>query len=343
MKIAFFETNAEEEAVLSELMAPLSKNGITYDFIDDKLSETNIDKAADAEIVSVFVFSEMKKDLIDRLPKLKFITTRSTGFDHIDIAYCKTKGITVCNVPAYGSRTVAEFAFALMLGLSRRTFLAYHQVKESHDLDYSRFKGFNLAEKTLGIIGTGRIGLNVAQIARGFQMNIHAYDPFPNNEKATEIGYEYMDLNEVLKTSDIVTIHVPYNEKTHHLINKENIKLFKKGALLINTARGEVVETEAVLWAIKEKILSGVGLDVLEGERAFKEEWARLTSSDEKQKLHADEVKTILETHMLIEMPEVAITPHIAFFTDEAKREIMQTTVDNIGAFVKNAVINAAK
>jgi len=344
MKIAFFEVAEDEQPVLEELMQTLvAKLGAKVSYTAEKLTPQTANLAAGANVVSVFVYSEVKKDVIDALPELKFITTRSTGYDHIDTAYAKSKGIAVSSVPAYGSRTVAEYAFALMLGLSRKTFLAYHQVKEKHELDYSSFKGFNLMGKTLGIVGTGRIGLNVAEIAKGFRMEVVAYDPFPNEAKAKELGFKYLPLEELLPASDVVTLHVPYNEETHHLINKNNIKLFKRGALLINTARGEVVETEAIMMGIKDKILAGVGVDVLEGERAFKEEWARLTSSDEKQQLHAEELKTLLETHVLIELPEVAITPHIAFFTGEAKREIMQTTIDNIEAYSNQSPINLAK
>jgi D-lactate dehydrogenase len=341
MKVAFFETSEDEIKVLTELLSPLTKKGLVEaEFFSEKIDTSNIDKAKDAEALSVFVYSEIKQPIIDQLPKLKYVTTRSTGFDHIDIAYCLSRSITVSNVPAYGSRTVAEFTFTLLLGLSRKAFLAYNQIKEKHDFDYSHFKGFNLMGKTIGIIGTGRIGGNVAQIAHGFGMNIIAYDPFPNEQKAKELGFTYMSLDEVLANADVVTLHVPYNKGTHHLINKNNIKKFKRGAILINTSRGEIIETDALLIGLNEKILSGVGMDVMEGERAFKEEWIRLTASDEKQKMHTEDIKVLLENHMLMDNDNVAITPHIAFFTDEAKREIMQTTIDNLNGFTSGKPVN---
>ncbi|MGE5298297.1 MAG: NAD(P)-dependent oxidoreductase [Acidobacteriaceae bacterium] len=345
MKIKFFEIGDGEQAVLTELLEPIIKESkAEVEFSTDKLGIENVADAQGCEIISVFINSVIKQDVLDKLPQLKFITTRSTGFDHIDTAYAKSKGVVTCNVPAYGSRTVAEFAFALMLGLSRKTFLAYHQVKENHDFDFSHFKGFNLMGKTLGIVGTGRIGLNVAEMAiNGFKMKVLATDPYPNQKKAQELGFAYLGLEELLPKCDIVSIHVPYMKSTHHLINESNIRLFKPGALLVNTARGEIVKTEALLLGLKEKILAGVGLDVLEGERELKEEWTRITGGNELTALHSDQIKTLLEDHMLIDYPQVAITPHIAFFTDEAKREIMQTTTDNISGYLKQSLVNVTK
>ncbi len=343
MQIAFFETSPEEQEFLQKLFAgKLSTAKLTFN--PAKLDSSTLEEAKRADIISIFINSEIKKEVIDQLPNLKLITTRSTGFDHIDVAACASKKIVVSNVPAYGSRTVAEYAFALMLGLTRKTMAAYHHVKERHDFDFSDFRGFNLTGKTLGIIGTGRIGLNVAQIAiRGFEMKVIAYDPYPNEAKAKELGFQYADLDTLLQNSDIVSIHAPYNQSTHHLINQNNVGKFKKGALLINTARGEIVDTEALLYALKNQILDGVALDVLEGERQLKEELTRLTEDQAASKMHADQIKILLEDHMLIDMPQVAITPHMAFFTTEAKQEILHTTFENIAAFAENKTLNTVK
>lgn len=330
MKTIFYETTAEDQKALLELLA--SAPDVQAEFVPEKLTAENI--RADAEAVSVFVGSEVKKEQIDAMPNLKLIAARSTGFDHVDTAYAKTKNIAVCNVPAYGSRTVAEFAFTLILSLSRKLFVAADQIKEGKGFDYQAFEGFNLQGKTIGIIGTGRIGLNVAQIAKGFDMQILGFDPHPSEEKAKEYGIKYVSLDQLLQGSDVVTIHVPYMKETHHLINSGNIKKIKKGALLINTARGEVVDTEALLLALKGGSVAGAGLDVLEGERMLKDEATLIAHSDPKHP-SLGELKTLIENHTLINMPNVIITPHIAFYSKEAKHEILKTTAENILDFKK--------
>lgn len=335
MKIFFYETNAEDQKVLAGLLAPLPD--FEAEYIGEKLSAENL--RADAEVISVFVGSEVRREQIDAMPKLKFIAARSTGFDHIDVAYAKQKGIGVANVPAYGSRTVAEFAFTLLLALSRRLYVAADQIKEGKGFDYQAFEGFNLQGKTLGIVGTGRIGLNVAQIAKGFDMQILGFDPHPNEEKAKTYGIKYLTLDELLANSDVITLHVPYMKETHHLINKDNIKKIKKGALVINTARGEVIDTEALLMALKEGIVGGAGLDVLEGERMLKDETTLIAHSDPKHP-SLDDLKTLIEDHALINMPNVIITPHIAFYTKEAKEEILKITVENIDGFKQGQIKN---
>jgi D-lactate dehydrogenase len=335
MKIIFFEASENEEKHLRghvEKTVELSDTEII--FSREKLNIKNVGLANGAEIVSVFINSALDKEVIDALPDLKLIVTRSTGFDHIDHKYATEKGIKVANMPAYGSRTVAEYTFALILGLSRKVLDASYQVKIGHGFDISEFRGFDLYGKTIGIVGTGKIGQNVAKIAKGFEMNIVAYDKFPNQELAGKIGFSYLSLDELLQKSDIITLHVPSNPETKHLINKENVKKIKPGAILINTARGDVCDTEAILWAISEKILSGVGLDVLEGERSLKEE-SQLFLEQDTIDLDSNQIKTLLEDHLLIGRPEVFVTPHIAFFTREAQHEIVVTAVENIVAFLK--------
>lgn len=302
----------------------------TTKYIEAPLAAETAKAAHDASIVSVFVNSLVDQTVIDSLPNLKLLVTRSTGFDHIDVAYAQSKGIIVCNVPAYGSRTVAEFTFALLLGLSRKVFQAVEQIKHKNNWDISHFEGFNLQGKTIGIVGTGRIGLNVAQIAKGFDMTIIAHDVFPNEEKAKAYGFSYVPFSELLATSDIITFHVPATKDTYHLINRENIKQLKKGALIINTARGDVLDPEAILIALKQGVLAGAALDVLEGEHDLKEE-AELMSDN---KLNFDKLKMLLDDHMLIDHPQVIITPHIAFNTAEARAEITKTTLENIQSFL---------
>lgn len=325
MKIAFFEIRPEEESLISSSL--LGEDCI---FVKEILTKENINLAKDAEIVSIFINSKIDKEIIDSLPNLKLITTRSTGFDHIDTAYAKEKNIKVANVPAYGSETVAEFTFALILSLSRKIFEAKNSVLEKQGFDLTNLQGFDLNGKTLGVIGTGRIGQNVIKIASAFGMKILAMDVKPNAELSSKYGFEYTDIENLLKNSDIVTLHVPYFAENKHLINSGNIGLMKNSAYLINTARGELVETDALLKALSSKNIAGAGLDVLEAERELKEEAGLLVSSEEKIK----DIKTVLEDHAIMNMPNVVVTPHIAFFSHEACDEISKTTAQNIKSFI---------
>lgn len=336
MNITHFEINPDEE----QLLKTLDQGANTVKCTEENLTSATAGQANNAEIVTVFVNSVIDQAVFDALPNLKLLVTRSTGYDHIDIAYAQSKGITVCNVPAYGSRTVAEFTFALILNLSRKVFHAIEQIREKGEWDTSKFEGFNLQGKTLGIVGTGRIGLNMAQIAKGFDMKVLAFDAFPNEQKAQAYGFTYAKtLEEVLSNSDIVTLHVPATKDTHHLINSENILTFKKGSILINTSRGDVVDPEAILLGLNKGILHSVGLDVLEGEHELKEE-AELMSSN---KLNYEKLKTLLDDHILMNHPNVIVTPHIAFNTAEARAEIMTTTLSNIHSFLEGTPQNIVK
>ncbi|MDO8504222.1 MAG: NAD(P)-dependent oxidoreductase [Candidatus Liptonbacteria bacterium] len=304
-------------------------------FYSEKLTPATATLAKDSEIVSVFINSQVRQEALDSLPNLKLIQTRSTGYDHIDVAYAKSKNILVASVPGYGARTVAEFAFALMLTLSRKIFGARHQMLEGDSFEISTFKGFELCGKTLGVVGTGRIGRNVIKIAKGFEMKVLAFDVFPDANLAKEMGFEYVELQTLLSGSDIVTLHAPYNEKSHHLINHDNIGQMKKHAYLINTARGELVETDALVRALERGDLAGAGLDVLEGERQLKEEAELFRAGKE----FAD-YKTLFADHVLMGMKNVVLTPHIAFDTVEGTREILETTAKIIASFASGTPEN---
>jgi D-lactate dehydrogenase len=334
MKIIFFGLEQEEQDIFLK-----SFNNENISFIKERLDENNVLKAKDAEIVCVFVDSEVNKKVIDALPNLKFIATRATGYNNIDCEYAKTKGIKVSNVPAYGSHTVAEFAFGLILNLSRNIIKANNYIRQSSDFNYFPvMEGFDLESKTLGIVGTGKIGKNVLKIAKGFAMNVIAYDLHPDLVFAKENNFEYKTLQEVVSQSDIITLHAPYTKENQHLINRENISLMKKGVYIINTARGELIDTDALVWGLKEGIIGGVGLDVLEGESELKEEMEILFSPGKSARIES--YKTLLEDHILMEMSNVIITPHIAFYTREAVSEIFKTTILNIKGFLTNNPVN---
>ena len=296
----------------------------------EKIDPLTLPAANDFDAVSVFVNSEITPEVLAALPSLKFIATRSTGFDHVDAAACKAKNVAVSYVPGYGDNTVAEFAFGLILNLTRRIYRAIDQIKEADSFDLHGLRGMDIKGKTIGIIGTGRIGREMIRIAKGFGMNVLAHDPFPNAQAAQEMGFEYLKLEELLGRSDVISLHTPYNKDTHHLINKTNIALIKKGAYLVNTARGPIVETEALVAALKDGTLAGAGLDVLEEEGETKDEMKFLGAGS----LQVQELRTMLQNHMLMKMPNVLITPHNAFNTAEAMERILGTTLENVRGFV---------
>lgn len=333
MKITFFETPPAEQETLTRLLP-----GAALSFHEEKLTIENCTLAEDAEIISVFINSRITKELLEKLPAVKFITTRSTGFDHVDVAACTEKRIVVSNVPAYGSETVAEYAFALLLSLSRKVFDACHQIKETAEFSIEGFRGFDLSGKTIGVIGTGRIGKNAIRIANGFGMKVVAYDMHPDAAYASANSVAYMDLPQLLAASDVITIHAPYTKETHHLINKAAVGQMKKGVYIINTARGEIIDTEALVWGLEEKIIAGAGLDVLEGEREIKEEMELIKSPEV-----IANYKILLEDHLLMKMPQVIVTPHIAFYSKEAEESILETTAANINGFIAGTPANTVK
>lgn len=289
----------------------------------------------DATVLCTFIESPIGAAEMDHFPSLKLIATRSTGFDHIDLAAAEARGILVANVPSYGENTVAEFTFALILSLSRRIPEARGRVL-SGAFSPTDLRGFDLAGKTLGVIGCGHIGAHVIRMANGFGMKVLGFETHPDAERARTLGFTYAALPDLLAASDIVTIHVPYNAHTHHLINKENIGLLKKGAYLINTARGAVVETEALTRALESGALAGAGLDVLEEEGDLDDEMKLLSMP------HPNEasLKITLENHYLISHPRVLVTPHLAFNTTEAIERILDTTIKNIRSFSAGSPVN---
>ena len=333
-KIGFFELEGWEEKLISE---NFPNQEITAS--QDKINELSLPQSRDFEILSIFVDSRIDKGILENFPQLKCITTRSTGFDHIDVAACKEKGIKVLYVPGYGDNTVAEFAFGLILSLTRKIYEGVDRVKETGSFSLNNLRGVDIKGKTMGIIGTGRIGREMINMAIGFGMNVLAYDPYPDQNLAKDKGITYLTLNEVLERADIISIHCPYNEDTHHLIGKNNINKIKRGAYLINTARGAVVETEALIEALNAGILAGAGLDVLEEEGETKDELNTLSLGHPKE----EELKIMLRNHMLMKMPNVLVTPHNAFNSQEAMERILKTTLDNINGYLKGELINEVK
>lgn len=330
MKIAFFEIEDWEKDYLKTRLAEHE-----LFFYLEQVSSKNISKVSNTHILSTFIYSQLSAELLSRFPSLKLITTRSTGFDHIDIAYCQKNGITVCNVPTYGVDTIAEHTFALILALSRKIIPSIEKTRKG-DLSLEGLRGFELAGKTLGIVGFGHIGKRVAEIARCFHLNVLVTSRHPDEKLAQQHGVTFVDLSTLLSSSDIISLHVPLNKETTHLINKENIRLVKRGAILINTARGAVAETEAIVWALEQRILGAAALDVLDEECVLKEERELLT----KEFLKTCDLKTQLLNHVLLTKENVIITPHNAFNSNEALQEILETTISNITEFATGKPIN---
>ena len=306
-------------------------------FFDDE-KEVNKDKSK-IEILSNFIGYPVSSETLKQFPNLKYITTRSTGYDRIDLEACAERGILVSNVPTYGENTVAEFAFALLLALSRKIFPGVKRVREQGLFATEGLQGFDLQGKTLGVIGTGHIGTYVIKIAKGFGTNVVAFDPYSKAELATQFGFSYVLLEDLLKSSNVISLHVPYMPATHHLINAKNIGLCKKGAAIINTACGGLIETPALASALKSGQIAGAGLDVLEEEGFVKDEGHMLAEG------HPNELqlKTILADHELMYMGNVLVTPHNAFNTKEALQRILDKTIINIQSFVAGKPINLVK
>lgn len=322
MKIAYIAPyEGEKEIALAAL------EGHEVVFIDHPIRSEVPEEVRDAEALSVFVDSVVTEAMIDSMPNLKCITLRSMGFDHVACEYAQQKGITVSYVPRYGSQTVAEYAFALILALSRKAYAAYDALRTDGERDVKKYEGFDLKGRTLGVIGTGAIGRHACLIARGFGMNVIAYDLYPNEEFAAEQGITYVSFEELMAQADIVTIHVPSTPDNYHLINEESLAQAKPGIYIINTARGDLVDTVALTKAIKSGQVAGAGLDVYEGEKFIVDEMELL---DEGKDVAQESWKAFAAEHELLDMPNVIVTPHVAFNSIEAKTEITNTTAQNI-------------
>lgn len=330
MKIAFFETEDWEKSYFE---AKLKGHELT--FFPEALSKDHLPKLKDVEVLCIFINSPVTKEMVEHLPNLKLITTRSTGFDHVDRVLKNNKDLVVCNVPHYGTHTVAEHTFALILSLSRKLYLSFERIKHG-EFNHEHLMGFDLYGKTLGIVGMGDIGASVINIAKGFGMNIVVYSRHPDEKIAKKLGITFLNFNELLAASDVVTLHVPYTKETHHMINKKNIKRFKKGSLLINTARGGLVQTEAIVYGLAKGILQGAGIDVLEEENLIDEERQILSKHFIKDK----ELKTLYMNHTLMADERVAITPHNAFNSAEALQIILDVTIENILHFAEKSPQN---
>lgn len=324
MKIAVFEAEEWEERACVQLGSEhiLRCTG-------DVLDLRSVAGHADAEIVSTFVNSKLDADVLAHFPRLKLIATRSTGYDHIDLAWCAAHDVSVANVPDYGDSTVAEHAFALLLAVARHLIEAVERTRRGN-FSQAGLRGFELHGRTLGVVGTGRIGRRVIEIGGGFGMPVIAYDAEPDQMAATGLGFRYASLDEVLAAADVLTLHVPATPQTAGMIADREFGLMKQDAILINTARGNIVDVPALVRALTSGRLRAAGLDVLPREPLIREE-AEIFRADARAEDH--DLKALVANHVLLRFPNVIVTPHNAYNTQSAVRRIIETTVRNIEGF----------
>lgn len=320
MQIAIFSTKPYDRRFLDAAGAG-SGHRLTY--FEAKLSIETCDLAAGAEAVCAFVNDDVSAGVLSSLSAkgIKLIALRSAGFNNVDLAAAKALGIAVARVPAYSPHAVAEHTLALILALNRKTHRAYNRVREGN-FALEGLLGFDLAGKTAGVVGTGKIGEVVCRILVGFGCKVLAHDLQPN-PACVDIGVTYASTDELLAASDIITLHCPLAPTTHHLINEAALTRMKPGVMLINTSRGAVIDTRAVLKGLKQGVIGNLGLDVYEEE-------ADLFFEDLSGRLINDDVFARLLT-----FPNVLITGHQAFFTKEALTNIAETTIANVTAFEK--------
>ncbi len=327
MQITITSVRKQEEDYFKEHLKDFSLK-----MYKTQIQNIPLEEIKDTNILVVFVFDKVGREILSQLPNLKLVITRSAGYDHIDLDYCREKGIRVAHMPAYSPKSIAEHTFGMILSLTRNIKKAENKEKRLDFWQSDDLMGVDLDELTMGIIGTGRIGTETAKIALGFGMNVLAFD-IKENEELVKKGVKYVSFEELIKSSDVISLHVPYTPKTHHLINKETIEKMKDGVFLINTSRGAVVDTDAVYEAVKNGKIRGLGLDVFEGEDILiLKKYIEGEATDKNLK--------ILE---LIHMDNVIITPHIAYFTEKALKNIRRCTVEAIKMFLEKGELGRFK
>ncbi len=317
MRVAVFSTKAYDREFLERANAGRHE----VRFLEPRLSAETASLAAEYEAVCVFVNDRLDAGVIEALAKsgTRLITLRCAGYNNVDLAAARKHGITITRVPGYSPHAVAEHTVGLLLALNRKLHRAYNRVREGN-FALDGLLGFDLHGKTAGIIGTGKIGAVVCQILTGFGCRVLAVDPFPN-EICQALGVRYLEFDELLRESDLVTLHCPLTPQNKHLINARALEQMREGAMLINTSRGALIDTLAVIDALKSGKIGSLGLDVYEEEeQIFFEDRSGLIISDD-------------VFSRLLTFPNVIITGHQAFFTREALENIAATTIDNITRF----------
>mgnify|MGYP003997784957 CR=1 FL=1 len=312
MKIAIFDATDDDIKYFSE------SSSIEFDFYSSCISNyvSSLLEKSDYEIISVFVTSTITKDILKAFPNAKYIQTRSAGYDNLKIELLKPLSILSSNVAQYAKHSVSEFAFSLLLNVSRKTSIALNRV-ESLNYDYLDLKGFELANKKCSVIGTGDIGSNIVKIAHGFGMDIKAYSRTKKDDLVNNFKIQYVELEDALK-SDIIFISTNLNEETFHLINTSNINILNNNAIVINIGRGEIISNEAIVESLNSSERY-FGIDVIENECEFKE--CNCSKS----------IASIIK-----KSPKVFHTPHMAYYTEEALLKLKKVSLENIELFCDN-------
>ncbi|MEM6963529.1 MAG: 2-hydroxyacid dehydrogenase [Bacteroidota bacterium] len=319
MKIAFFSTKSYDK----ETFQRYNNGRHQLDFFKAQLNINTVGMTEGYKAICVFVNDDVNAQVIKKLAKckVKIIALRCAGFNNVDLEAAVKASIKVVRVPAYSPMAVAEHAVALIMTLNRKTHKAYNRVREGN-FAADRLTGFNLHKKTVGVIGTGKIGVAFCKIMLGFGCRVLAFDVYENEDLKTQ-GVTYLPFKKVLQRSDIISLHCPLNDHTHHLMNTATFSEMKKGAMLINTSRGGLINTKAVIKALKKRKLGYLGIDVYEEEEElfFRDLSERIITDDQIMRLMA--------------FPNVLVTAHQGFLTNEALENIANITLENISDFEK--------
>lgn len=315
MKIAFFSSKPYDKTFFE---AENKNYGFELNFYETHLGPHIVNAIEDEQAVCVFVNDKVNRQVIEILAKkgVKIIALRCAGFNNVDLEAAKEFGIKVCRVPAYSPEAVAEHTMAMLLTLNRKTHKAYNRVREQN-FALNGLLGFNLFQKTIGVVGTGKIGKAFINIAKGFGCKIIAYDLYPDQELMNN-GVEYVELDKLFKSSDIISLHCPLTPENHYMINQETIAMMKDGVTIINTSRGGLINTHEAIEALKNHKIGYLGIDVYEQEEKlfFKDLSAEIIQDDMIQRL--------------MSFPNVLVTAHQAFFTQEALKQISEITMRSI-------------
>ena len=331
MKTVYFDVETYEEEFLRENVQG------EFLLVSEPLNDLEGVKPeyTDADIISVFTTSRVNRKVLEQFKNLKLIALRSVGFNHIDLEYCKEHNIPVLNSPNYGSQSVAEFALALLMDVCRKVTVSYGEYKNAR-VSPAGLMGVELCGKTAGIVGLGAIGAAFAKIAHGLEMRILGFDKFEKEELKRDFGVAYVDFETLLRESDFISIHAPLTKENYHMFNEQSFEKMKDTAVIINTGRGELIDTPALFNALVNKKIAGAGLDVLENEQTITD-FDYMIGINRLDKLTLEQ--TIINSR-LFQLDNVIITPHIAYNTKEAVNRILNTTISNINSFLEGHIQN---
>ena len=342
MIIYFVETEPAEQEYYSD---QLSAHDLRF------VSELG-EVGEDVEALCIFINSRVTSKFLETHPQLRFIATRSTAIDHLDLPACRSHQVTISNVNDYGFTTVAEHTFALILALSRR-LREVMVAPKGGAFSYAANRGFDLAGKTIGIIGMGRIGQRVAELSHAFRMSVLAYDIDHPSALEKTLDFKFVELDELLREAHIISLHAPLSAETYHILNRETLAKCQPGVMVVNTARGALIDTQALREALDSGQVGGAGLDVLQDERVMRQSVSNIIAADIVQHLRSDataydardadrvrELQELMLGDALLARSNVVFTPHVAFNSVEAVERVKKVTVDNIVSFAAGRPIS---